>query len=88
MQEPGLFITCKKRGKLVERFKISFDRVGDADLENCTDVKIIASLLKLWLHDLPQPLIPHRLSSRLKTVFQSKLLDLMIIFVNKVIYVL
>lgn len=72
MKEPDLFGVCKKQGKLVERYKISFDRAGDADLESCNDVKVIASLLKLWLHDLPHPLIPQRLMARLTTVFQSE----------------
>lgn len=72
LKEADLFTTSKKQGKLVERYKISFDRAGDADLESCNDVKVIASLLKLWLNDLPHPLIPQRLSSRLTGVFHSE----------------
>lgn len=75
LKEPNLFSSGdKKHGKTVEKFKISFDRIGDADLKNCTGTEacIVASLLKLWLDELPHPLIPNRITSRLKILIDSE----------------
>lgn len=71
LNETELFVCDKKYNKLLEKLRISFDRAGDADLESCENVRAVAALLKLWLHDLPYPLISQKMATRLKTIFQS-----------------
>ncbi|XP_039293377.1 protein FAM13A [Nilaparvata lugens] len=58
LQLEGLFRLSGGNPTLVEQLKASFDRTGDADLEGCGDVTSVAALLKLWLRDLPEPVVP------------------------------
>lgn len=44
--------------KVVERLKADFDRDGDANLEESGDIMSIAGLIKMFLRELPEPLIP------------------------------
>lgn len=44
--------------KVVERLKNAFDKCGDADLEEIGDVPAAASLLKMFLRELSEPVIP------------------------------
>lgn len=44
--------------KLVEKLKNSFDTFGDAPLETIGDVPSAAALIKLFLRELPEPVIP------------------------------
>lgn len=44
--------------KLVEKLKNSFDTFGDAPLEAMGDVPSAAALIKLFLRELPEPVIP------------------------------
>lgn len=44
--------------KLVEKLKNSFDTFGDAPLESIGDVPSAAALIKLFLRELPEPVIP------------------------------
>ncbi|EDO47842.1 predicted protein, partial [Nematostella vectensis] len=48
--------------KVVESLKATFDRDGDADLEEC-DVMAVAGLLKLFLRELPEPPVPQALTT-------------------------
>lgn len=49
--------------KLIEKLKDLFNMVGDAPLEaELVDVATAASLLKLYLRELPEPLIPTRMN--------------------------
>ncbi|XP_048581616.1 protein FAM13B isoform X3 [Nematostella vectensis] len=48
--------------KVVESLKATFDRDGDADLEEC-DVMAVAGLLKLFLRELPEPPVPQSLTA-------------------------
>lgn len=57
MQE-GLF-RVSGNAKLVEKLKQSFDLTGDAALETEGDLSSAAALLKQFLRELPQPLIPN-----------------------------
>lgn len=55
----------------VNYYKQKFDREGDVNLydeEDLYDVNVIASLLKAWLRDLPEPIFPHHLQSQLVNV--------------------
>ncbi|GBM23560.1 Protein FAM13A [Araneus ventricosus] len=53
----GLF-RISGNARSVERLKASFDRSGDAPLETEGDVSSAAALLKLFLRELPDPIIP------------------------------
>lgn len=56
----GLFRISGK-ATLVEKMKYSFDSTGDAPLEAEGDLASAAALLKQFLRELPQPLIPNGL---------------------------
>ncbi|XP_054264651.1 protein FAM13A-like [Macrosteles quadrilineatus] len=64
----GLFRLSGGNPALVEQLKASFNRVGDVDLETCADVASVASLLKLWLRDLPEPLVSPATTAELVTL--------------------
>lgn len=57
---------------MVERLRASFDRTGDADLESAGDVATVASLLKLWLRELPEPVIASHVATELLDIHESK----------------
>ncbi len=44
--------------KIIDKLKHSFDSTGDAPLETEGDIASASALLKLFLRELPQPLIP------------------------------
>ncbi|XP_077862189.1 protein FAM13A-like, partial [Saccoglossus kowalevskii] len=44
--------------RVVERLRSSFDKTGDADLEEAGDVMAVAGLLKLYLRELPDAVCP------------------------------
>lgn len=67
----GLFRLSGGNPSLVEQLKASFNRTGDADLEACSDVASVASLLKLWLRDLPEPVITPAVTAELVTLHHS-----------------
>jgi hypothetical protein len=68
----GLFRLSAGNPKLVERLRASFDRTGDADLEGAGDVATVASLLKLWLRELPEPIITSHVATELLDIHESK----------------
>jgi hypothetical protein len=68
----GLFRLSAGNPKLVERLRASFDRTGDADLEGAGDVATVASLLKLWLRELPEPVIASHVATELLCIHESK----------------
>ena len=61
LQQEGLF-RISANVKQVERLRASFDESGDAPLEESGDVAAAAALLKQFLRDLPQPVIPCHLN--------------------------
>ncbi|XP_075233309.1 protein FAM13A isoform X2 [Lycorma delicatula] len=71
LQIEGLFRLSGGNPKLVERLKASFDRTGDADLESCGDVTSVASLLKVWLKDLPEPVVSEPITAELVTLLHK-----------------
>ncbi|XP_046663842.1 protein FAM13A isoform X2 [Homalodisca vitripennis] len=71
LQTEGLFRLSGGNPALVEQLKSSFNRTGDADLEACSDVASVASLLKLWLRDLPEPLITPAVTAELVTLLHK-----------------
>jgi hypothetical protein len=61
LNQEGLFRTSGNV-KIVQRLRKSFDESGDAPLEDTGDVAAAAALLKQFLRDLPQPVIPCHLN--------------------------
>ncbi|XP_054716887.1 unconventional myosin-IXAb-like [Uloborus diversus] len=57
LSHEGLF-RISGNARSVERLRVSFDRSGDAPLETEGDVPSAAALLKLFLRELPDPIIP------------------------------
>ena len=51
--------------KRMEQYKLAFNILGDAQLQNESDLHTVAGLLKLYLRELPQPLIPPHLYPRM-----------------------
>ncbi|PNF24688.1 hypothetical protein B7P43_G17562 [Cryptotermes secundus] len=56
---------------MVERLRLSFDRTGDADLEGVGDVATVVSLLKLWLRELPEPVIASHVATELLDIHEK-----------------
>ncbi|KAH9501783.1 Protein fam13a [Dermatophagoides farinae] len=56
--QEGLF-RISGNAKIVDKLKQSFDNNGDAPLETDGDLAAAAALLKQFLRELPQPLIPN-----------------------------
>lgn len=61
LNQEGLF-RISANVRLVEKLRRSFDESGDAPLEDAGDVAAAAALLKQFLRDLPQPVIPTHLN--------------------------
>ena len=59
--------------KIMEKLRNSFDRTGDADVRDVNDIMAIASLLKLYLRELPDGLIPDYLTPLFVTAQNSKI---------------
>lgn len=55
--QEGLF-RISGNAKMIDKLKHSFDTTGDANLEIEGDIASASALLKLFLRELPQPLIP------------------------------
>jgi len=49
-----------------------YDKTGDADLRSCTDVMTVAALLKVFLRELPDGLIPLKLTAQFVAAQDSK----------------
>ncbi|CAG2102608.1 unnamed protein product [Medioppia subpectinata] len=56
--QEGLF-RISGNAKIIDKLKHSFDTTGDANLECEGDIASASALLKLFLRELPQPLIPN-----------------------------
>ncbi|XP_071510449.1 protein FAM13A-like [Diadema antillarum] len=54
--------------KVVDKLKLHFDRHGDANLEEASDVMAVASLLKLFFRELPDSLITQQLHAQFLAV--------------------
>ncbi|KAG8037433.1 hypothetical protein G9C98_005643 [Cotesia typhae] len=58
--------------RLTERLRATFERKGDADLESAACPSTAATLLRQYLKELPQPLVPSSLVSRLLHVHSQE----------------
>lgn len=58
--------------RVVEKLKASFNKTGDADLEDAGDIMAVAGLLKLFLRELPDAVIPQLMTKQLVTIQEGK----------------
>lgn len=58
--------------RLAERLRAAFERRGDADLETAACPPTAATLLRQYLKELPQPVVPSTLVARLLSTHARK----------------
>ena len=63
MEEEGIF-RVNGNVRVIEKLKESFEKHGDADLESSEDIFAVAGLLKLFLRELPESVIPESMTSK------------------------
>ncbi|GFO23335.1 protein fam13b-like isoform x2 [Plakobranchus ocellatus] len=59
--------------RVVERLRMQFELTGDVDLEGENDVAATAGLLRVFLRDLPDTLVPEKLTPRFFNIVQGDL---------------
>ena len=59
--------------RVVERLRLQFELTGDVDLEGENDVAATAGLLRVFLRDLPDTLVPEKLTPRFFNIVQGRL---------------
>eukprot|EP00128_Syssomonas_multiformis_P016083 Colp12_sorted_trinity150504_noHs@13398 len=60
METEGIF-RLSGAASQINKFKETFDKGEDAKLSDCTDPHVVAGLLKLYLRELPEPLLTYPL---------------------------
>lgn len=58
--------------RVVEKLKSSFDQTGEANLSEDDDIMAVAGLLKLFLRELPESVIPEHMTKHLITIEQGE----------------
>ena len=61
LDHEGIF-RINGNARVVERIKTSFERTGDADLSDAGDMMAVAGVLKLFLRELPDAIIPEHMT--------------------------
>lgn len=69
---PAVFRLSGGNPRLAERLRTSFERRGDADLEGVACPSTAATVLRQYLKELPHPLVPTVLVSRLLQTHKRK----------------
>lgn len=67
-QSAAVFRLSGGNPRLAERLRAAFERRGDADLEAAACPPTAATLLRQYLKELPQPVVPSALVARLLMV--------------------
>ncbi|XP_076639315.1 protein FAM13B isoform X3 [Colletes latitarsis] len=67
-QSAAVFRLSGGSPRLAERLRAAFERRGDADLEAAACPPTAATLLRQYLKELPQPVVPSTLVARLLTI--------------------
>lgn len=63
IEEEGIF-RVNGNVRVVEKLRDCFEKHGDADLESAEDIYAVAGLLKLFLRELPEAVIPESMTSQ------------------------
>lgn len=71
-QSAAVFRLSGGSPRLAERLRAAFERRGDADLEGAACPPTAATLLRQYLKELPQPVVPSTLVGRLLSVHARK----------------
>lgn len=71
IDEEGIF-RVPGNAKVVEKLKESFEKTGDANLDAIDDVYAVAGLLKLFLRELPESVIPAEMNADFIDCHESK----------------
>ena len=71
VDQEGIF-RVSGSAKAVDKLKTAFNTLGDADLDGEMDIMAIAGLLKLFLRDLPDSLIPEHLTQEFIAIQTGK----------------
>lgn len=79
-QSAAVFRLSGGSPRLAERLRATFERRGDADLEAAACPLTAATLLRQYLKELPQPVVPSTFVARLLTIHARKHLLIIIIF--------
>ena len=58
--------------KIVERMRMQFELIGDVNFEEENDVAAAAGLLRVFLRDLPDTLVPASLTRLFFSIVQGK----------------
>lgn len=66
--------------RVVEKIRMQFEQLGDANLEEENDVAAAAGLLRVFLRDLPDTLIPSRLTRHFFSVIQG--IDCLVVIIG------
>lgn len=57
--------------RIIEKLRTCFDQTGDADLAEDGDVMAVAGLLKLFLRELPDSVIPEHMTKQFVNIYES-----------------
>ena len=71
IEQEGLFRISGNKS-VMEKLKASFEKTGTADLEETADVLSAAGLLKMFLRELPDSVIPDNLTRQFINVQDGK----------------
>lgn len=71
-QSAAVFRLSGGSPRLAERLRAAFERRGDADLETAACPPTAATLLRQYLKELPQPVVPSTLVARLLSIHARK----------------
>ena len=63
LNQEGIF-RINGNARVVERIRASFERTGDADLSDAGDMMAVAGVLKLFLRELPEGIIPENITKQ------------------------
>lgn len=74
-QSAAVFRLSGDNPRLAERLRAAFERRGDADLETAGCPPTAATLLRQYLKELPQPVVPSTLVGRLINIHARKKSD-------------
>ena len=67
MNQEGIFRVNGSQ-KIVEKLKLQFDHHGHANLDEDGDIMAVAGLLKLFLRELPESVIPEHMTRRFVSI--------------------
>lgn len=71
LDQEGIF-RVSGSSKIIEKLRGEFDQRGDANLEEDGDIAAVAGVLKLFLRELPIPLVPENRTQQFVCIQDGK----------------